>query len=250
MVGTAAYLSPEQALGQPPGSAADIYSLGLVILECFTRERAFPGTLMESVAARLSRDPAIPDTLPRGWLELLQSMTDRDPAARPAAIDVAMSAHELGIANSASLTLETERLEAARDVLDDETQAMSAGYSAQRTVAMAPDAAASATAAALEHDRLEPTRVLTAAGANVGPAPSVRDPLARAKRPFVLVIVALAGVLLLAVIGTAIALSNSAQPSSSSSQSPSDRPSGEPSLAPLDDPLSDHVQELLDEVSD
>jgi serine/threonine protein kinase len=40
--GTAAYLSPEQAAGAPVGPPTDIYSLGLVLLECFTRSVEFP----------------------------------------------------------------------------------------------------------------------------------------------------------------------------------------------------------------
>ncbi|MET3771781.1 serine/threonine-protein kinase [Arthrobacter nitrophenolicus] len=42
-VGTAAYLSPEQALGESVGGASDVYSLGLVLLECFTRHVEFTG---------------------------------------------------------------------------------------------------------------------------------------------------------------------------------------------------------------
>ncbi len=41
--GTAAYLSPEQARGADVGPASDVYSLGLVLLQCFTRRREFPG---------------------------------------------------------------------------------------------------------------------------------------------------------------------------------------------------------------
>jgi serine/threonine protein kinase len=81
--GTAAYLSPEQASGEPVGSASDVYALGLVLLQCFTRTVEFPGRLVESAIARLSRDPVIPAWLPEHWSELLASMTARDPAERP-----------------------------------------------------------------------------------------------------------------------------------------------------------------------
>ncbi|MET3769113.1 serine/threonine protein kinase [Marisediminicola sp. UYEF4] len=81
--GTAAYLSPEQASGGTVGPESDVYSLGLVLLECFTRAVEFPGTVIESVVARLTREPAIPEHLPEHWHQLLTAMLARDAAARP-----------------------------------------------------------------------------------------------------------------------------------------------------------------------
>ena len=95
LVGTAAYLSPEQARGAAPAPAADVYSLGLVLLESLTRTRAFPGPLMESVGARLVSDPPIPGSLGSGWASLLSAMTARDPEARPSAVEVAVAARAL-----------------------------------------------------------------------------------------------------------------------------------------------------------
>jgi serine/threonine protein kinase len=86
--GTAAYLSPEQALRYRLTTAADIYSLGLVLLECFTGERAFPGTPASSAMARTEADPDIPKTVPRAWRSLLSRMTRREPAERPTAPEV------------------------------------------------------------------------------------------------------------------------------------------------------------------
>ena len=87
-VGTAGYLSPEQALGEPAGPPSDIYSLGLVLLECLTGRVAFPGSGVATAGARLHRPPEIPAELPDGWPELLAAMTARDPAARPTAEQV------------------------------------------------------------------------------------------------------------------------------------------------------------------
>jgi eukaryotic-like serine/threonine-protein kinase len=89
VIGTAAYLSPEQAAGATVTSASDIYSLGLVLLECFTGQMEYPGSAAESLAARLGRDPVLPPWLPAHWSALLGSMLARDPAARPAALEVA-----------------------------------------------------------------------------------------------------------------------------------------------------------------
>ena len=95
VIGTAAYLSPEQARGEPPGPASDIYSLGLILLESLTGEKAYPGSVVESVAAKISTDPQIPSDLGYGWKSLLTAMTARDPDARPSAWDVAESARAL-----------------------------------------------------------------------------------------------------------------------------------------------------------
>ncbi|MEJ7651169.1 MAG: protein kinase [Nakamurella sp.] len=89
LIGTAAYFSPEQAAGESVGPPADIYALGLVLLEALTCRREFPGAPVPSAMARLLRDPEIPDGLPAPWPTLLLRMTDRDPEARPTAAAVA-----------------------------------------------------------------------------------------------------------------------------------------------------------------
>ena len=81
--GTAAYLSPEQVTRGEVGPQTDIYSLGLVLLECFTGVVAFPGSAMESAAARVERDPFIPEDIGAEWRMLLTAMTSRDPYLRP-----------------------------------------------------------------------------------------------------------------------------------------------------------------------
>ncbi len=89
-IGTANYLSPEQAEGSKVGASTDIYSLGLVLLECLTGKKAFPGPVVESAVARLLRDPEIPNALGPEWVELLASMTTRNPEDRPDAHEVAI----------------------------------------------------------------------------------------------------------------------------------------------------------------
>jgi serine/threonine protein kinase len=86
--GTAAYLSPEQALRFRLTTAADVYSLGLVLLECFTGTRAFPGDPATSAMARTEADPDIPKSVPRAWRALIGRMTRREPAERPTAAAV------------------------------------------------------------------------------------------------------------------------------------------------------------------
>ncbi len=100
--GTAAYLSPEQARGADVGPASDVYSLGLVLLQCFTRRREFPGSLVESAIARLSRDPVVPEPLPEHWKHLLRAMTAQDPADRPLGAQLVAMLRDVVITESAA----------------------------------------------------------------------------------------------------------------------------------------------------
>ncbi|MGP4030906.1 serine/threonine-protein kinase [Pseudarthrobacter sp. 1C304] len=96
--GTVHYMSPEQAAGGPPGQPSDIYALGLVLLECLTGSKAFPGALVESLVARTLRNPEVPARLGTGWVALLTDMTAMDPAARPSAAAAAARAAKLNSA--------------------------------------------------------------------------------------------------------------------------------------------------------
>jgi len=63
MLGTAAFLSPEQVRGEGATPASDVYALGLVLLESLTGRREYEGLPVEAAMARLNRDPVVP-----GWL--------------------------------------------------------------------------------------------------------------------------------------------------------------------------------------
>jgi len=103
MIGTAAYLAPEQVAGEPVGPPADVYSLGLVLLEALTGAPAYDGSGVEVAMVRLSRAPFLPPTLPAGWLSLLGAMTARDPVARPRAVEVAAALAGDGAGSTAVL---------------------------------------------------------------------------------------------------------------------------------------------------
>ncbi|MHA4779117.1 serine/threonine-protein kinase [Streptomyces sp. MSC1_001] len=83
LVGTASYMAPEQVRGRGAGPAADIYSLGLVLLESLKGELEYGGAPLEAAIARLHRPPVIPQDLPGDLVELLQAMTDPDERSRP-----------------------------------------------------------------------------------------------------------------------------------------------------------------------
>jgi len=86
VLGTPAYLAPEQALGEPAGSAADVFSLASLLVFAATGSGPF-GVTGNSAAMlyRVShRDPDLSGV--PGWLgQRLAPCLDRDPAARPTA---------------------------------------------------------------------------------------------------------------------------------------------------------------------
>ncbi|HEX2027651.1 MAG TPA: protein kinase [Nitriliruptorales bacterium] len=82
VIGTAAYLAPEQLEGREVDARADVYSLGVVLYECLTGEPAFQGdTPTATAAARLSRELPPPRTVradvPRGLDRVVHTATRR-----------------------------------------------------------------------------------------------------------------------------------------------------------------------------
>jgi hypothetical protein len=89
VVGTAAYMAPEQVRGEAVGPPADVYALGLVLLEVVTGQREYDGAAVESALARLHRAPRVPETLPGPLAPMLRRMTAASPDDRPTAAEVA-----------------------------------------------------------------------------------------------------------------------------------------------------------------
>ena len=85
-----AYASPEQAEGRALTPASDIYSLGLVLLKCFTTEGASSDADAdaETALARLESGPDIPKSVPKPWRKLIREMTSREIFDRPTAAKV------------------------------------------------------------------------------------------------------------------------------------------------------------------
>ena len=86
IMGTAAYMSPEQARGKPADKRADIWAFGCILYECLTGKRAFEGeTVTEIVAAILKGEPnwqALPAASPWRIKDLLHRCLRKDPRER------------------------------------------------------------------------------------------------------------------------------------------------------------------------
>ena len=99
VLGTAAYLSPEQALGEEVTAAADVYSLGAVLYELLTGRPPFEFESLADLAAKQSHG-AIPPVselapdVPRHVEDAVMRSLARNPAYRAASADA--FAHELG----------------------------------------------------------------------------------------------------------------------------------------------------------
>lgn len=209
VMGTAAYLSPEQITGSDLGTASDLYSLGLVLLECLTGKVPFPGTMVESMSARLVRDPEIPSDLPAEWQVLLAQLTSRDPDLRPTALDMSTRSRLLA------------------DELDRWTS------SAHHATVQAVDAATAVMPAPtlLLPSADESTAVLTRASTNSATRVLATAERTETKRPVRLIVIgAVAALLLAGGIALSVALGGdgtgaATTPTSGASIAPSSTPS-------------------------
>jgi serine/threonine-protein kinase len=86
ILGTPAYMSPEQARGQTVDKRADIWAFGCVFYEMLTGRRAFDGeTLSDTFVSILEREPdwtALPATAPASLRALLERCLRKDPRKR------------------------------------------------------------------------------------------------------------------------------------------------------------------------
>ena len=86
ILGTTAYMSPEQARGQPVDKRTDIWAFGCVLFELLTASAAFHGgTMTDTLAAIVDREPAwdrLPAATPAGVRRLLQRCLEKDASRR------------------------------------------------------------------------------------------------------------------------------------------------------------------------
>jgi hypothetical protein len=86
VMGTAPYMSPEQARGKKLDKRTDIFSFGCLLFECLTGKLVFTGeTVTDTLSAILQNDPdwsALPDKTPRRIRELLERCLEKNPRNR------------------------------------------------------------------------------------------------------------------------------------------------------------------------
>ncbi|MGH9369394.1 MAG: protein kinase domain-containing protein [Thermoanaerobaculia bacterium] len=86
ILGTAAYMSPEQARGKPLDKRTDIFSFGCLLFECLSGKQAFRGeTVSDTLAAILKSEPdrdALPPETPGRVRVLLRRCIEKDPVRR------------------------------------------------------------------------------------------------------------------------------------------------------------------------
>jgi eukaryotic-like serine/threonine-protein kinase len=117
LVGTPAYMAPEQIEGRPATAATDIYALGLVIYEMVTGKRPFQGdTPMSAAMKRISESPIPPRRFKSGisavWESVILRCLERDPAKRFASVDMvacALAGEETTLSRVTALSAKSGR---------------------------------------------------------------------------------------------------------------------------------------------
>jgi serine/threonine-protein kinase len=86
ILGTAAYMAPEQARGQAVDKRADIWAFGCILYEMLTGRQAFPGdSVSDSIASILTKEPdwdALPAATPSRLRRLLRRCLEKNPRER------------------------------------------------------------------------------------------------------------------------------------------------------------------------
>ena len=92
VVGTLAYLSPEQYRGEPASAASDLYALGTMVFQLLTGELPFRGPPLEALRARQDRPPPRIDErvtgVPPALVAIVHRLMARDAAERPTLAEV------------------------------------------------------------------------------------------------------------------------------------------------------------------
>jgi serine/threonine protein kinase len=121
IIGTAAYMSPEQAKGKPADRRSDIWAFGVVLFEMLTGRRLFPGeTTAETLAAVMMKEPewnVLPANTPPRLRELVRRCLIKDPHRRVQAMGEARLAIEEAQSGSQANALTASSTSSGRERL-------------------------------------------------------------------------------------------------------------------------------------
>jgi serine/threonine protein kinase len=194
VLGTAAYLSPEQARGDEAGPASDTYSLGVCAYQFLTGRLPHEYASLTELALKQQQDAVVPITeyrpeVPRELDEAVRLSLERDPAARYAS--ALEFAHAIDAGLHGERTAATEHLALADDEATRAMEATSATRAMPRT-GYAPPAE-------------QPAPPRTAAPAAAPPRPDERAARrARARRRWGTLLALLAVLAAIAAVGVAV----------------------------------------------
>jgi eukaryotic-like serine/threonine-protein kinase len=105
VLGTASYISPEQAIGRGATPLSDVYALGVVAYECLAGRRPFEGDNPVEIALRHQQDapPPLPADIPAAVRDVVMRALAKDPAHRwPSAAQFAAAARHVTATGSAT----------------------------------------------------------------------------------------------------------------------------------------------------
>jgi hypothetical protein len=134
LMGTPAYLSPEQILGEPQNTRSDLFPLGIVLYQMVTGAAPFDGSSVSAVCAQIlqaepvppsQRNPAVPAELDRIILRCLaKTAADRYPSAEAFATSLDAFVRHGGNAGTASVNVASV---VAADAAGSDSTATSSG---------------------------------------------------------------------------------------------------------------------------
>jgi serine/threonine-protein kinase len=143
VIGTPAYLSPEQVRGSTASPASDVYTLGVVLYECLSGRRPFDGSNPIEVArAHLEQvPPPLPTVIPGPLRAVVIAALAKEPENRPAAADLARRLHAAIAPPRPGAAFNTEQMTVVRPLADVTRPAPAAGqplHAAGRPLHAAP----------------------------------------------------------------------------------------------------------------
>ncbi|ACZ29060.1 serine/threonine protein kinase [Xylanimonas cellulosilytica DSM 15894] len=166
VMGTAQYLSPEQAVGQPATPLSDVYALGVVAYEATAGKRPFTGSTPVDIAVAHVNNPVppLPTTVHPELAALVYRLLEKDPVKRPTsagaladeleALGADIAADPLG---ARSRTARRLRSAAASSRAASSASSSSAARSSASSASAASSAASSAAASSSERPSSGPT---------------------------------------------------------------------------------------------